>query len=220
MATTSTTIPGMRRAEPARRRGLARHLERTGHKGIEPGLLGLMLFLASELMFFSGLFAAYWTFRADAPQWPLPGKDNKIFEVPSVPYATTLTIILVSSSLTIQGAIVAIKRGRQMAANGLITLTLVLGVIFISLQAREWAHLDFNIKEGIYPSLFYTITGFHGLHVIGGIVAITYLLWRSVAGALTPERHTMAEAVSLYWHFVDVVWVAVFSTLYVFGGAR
>ena len=210
---TTTDLPGFRRREVARR-GLGAHLARTGKEGLEPGVLGLMLFVASEVMFFAGLFGAYFTFRADATVWPPPRPDNTPFEALSVSYAAWLTVILVSSSVTMQGAVFAIRRDLQRLAGALTTLTFLLGAIFVVGQAREWAKLEFNIKEGVYPSLFYTITGFHGLHVIGGLIAISFLIWKSATRSFTAKSHAMLESVSFYWHFVDVVWLGVFTALY------
>ena len=209
---TDTTVPGIRR--PARR-GLARHREKTGDAGMEPGFLGLLMFVASEIMFFAGLFGAYWTFRADAPVWPPLGPHGPYEEL-SVSYAAGLTVLLVTSSLTMQAAIVAIRRDRQRAATAMTGLTLLLGIVFVAGQAKEWMDLDFALRDGVYPSLFFTITGFHGLHVIGGLVGMMFVMWKSVQGAFSAKNHVMMESVSFYWHFVDVVWLVVFSTLYIF----
>jgi cytochrome c oxidase subunit III len=209
----TTAVPGFRSPAEARR-GLAAHRAKTGGEGMEPGLVGLMLFIASEVMFFAGLFGAYFTFRANAAVWPLPAINGNPIERLKIPYAVALTVILVTSSFTMQGAIWAIRQDRRRASNSLIALTLVLGATFVTMQGIEWFRLDFSIKDGIYPSLFYTITGFHGLHVIGGLLALSFLLWRGVKGSFSAERHVMIESVSFYWHFVDVVWLGVFSTLY------
>jgi cytochrome c oxidase subunit 3 len=221
MATTTTTttttgaaVPGFERAKP-RRGGLSAHRERAGGEGMEPSFLGLTLFVASEVMFFAALFATYFNFKANATEWPgvtFPGGQE--IEKLNLSYAAWLTVVLVSSSVVMQLAIVAIRRNWKTVATGLIALTLMLGTGFVIGQAVEWNKLTFNIKDGIYPSLFYTITGFHGLHVIGGLVAITFLLPKAVRGEFDADNHTMLEAVSFYWHFVDVVWVGVFSILY------
>jgi cytochrome c oxidase subunit 3 len=210
----STTIPGFRQA---RRRGLAGHMEKTGDQGIEPGLLGLMVFVASEIMFFAAFFAAYFTFKAAAGpgNWPGLTIKGEHIEALNVGYATGLTVLLVSSSVTMQASIFAIRHDMRKAAAGLVTITFLLGTVFIAGQAREWLHLPFRVKDGVYPSLFYTITGFHGLHVIGGLVAMTFVLSKSVGGAFSADNHVMMESVSFYWHFVDVVWIGVFSTLYI-----
>ena len=212
---TATTAPGFRRPSPGRRRGLAGHMERTGEEGVEPGLLGLMVFVASEVMFFAALFAAYFTFKGSAPAWPGLDIKGHPIEKLSTGYAGGLTVILVSSSITMQAAIFAIRRNWARISTGLVAITVLLGIIFVSGQAREWKHLEFKLRDGVYPSLFYSITGFHGLHVIGGLIALTFVLSKAVGGRFSAENHTMMEAVSFYWHFVDVVWIGVFTTLYV-----
>ena len=210
----TTEAPAGFRSPGARRRGLRAHEERLGATGMEPAMLGLTLFVASEVLFFAGLFGAYFTFRTQAAGWPGVTLKHVEIEKPNVPYAAWLTVILVSSSITMQASIFAIRKNMKRATTGLITLTFVLGTIFVSLQGREWKALNFDIKDGIYPALFYTITGFHGLHVLGGLVAIGFVLVKSAVGEFTPDHHIGLEAVSFYWHFVDVVWVFVFSILY------
>lgn len=210
----SSTLPGFRRPEAARR-GLASRREREGHETLEMGFFGLALFIASEVMFFAGLFGAYFNFKAGAKTWPMPTIDGRPIEPLSVSYAGKLTVVLVLSSLTMQASIWAVRRGASRLSKGLVALTILLGLGFIAGQANEWIHLDFNIREGIYPSLFYTITGFHGLHVIGGLIALMFVMWKSLAGAFSPDNYVMMESVSFYWHFVDVVWIGVFSTLYI-----
>ena len=208
----ATAVPRVRGAE-ARRRGLAAHQERHGEGGMEPALLGLLVFVASEVMFFAGLFGAYFTFRGAAPVWPPPGPHGPFERLP-VPYAVGLTVILVTSSVTMQLAVLAIRYDKRLLSNIFIGVTLLLGLVFIAGQANEWNRLEFSIKDGIYPSLFYTITGFHGLHVLGGVVALMFLMAKAVKGAFSAENHVMMESVSFYWHFVDVIWVVVFASLY------
>lgn len=208
----TATISGVRR------RGLAGHRELHGGRGLEPGLLGLMLFVGSEVMFFAGLFGAYFTFRADAKEWPGLTIGGEVIEKLDIQYAAWLTVILVSSSVTMQLAIFAIRKDLHLASNGLVSITLLLGTLFVAGQAKEWIDLirhHFTIKDGVYPSLFFTITGFHGLHVLGGVVAISFVITKALGGAFSAKNHVMMESVSFYWHFVDVVWVGVFTSLYI-----
>jgi cytochrome c oxidase subunit III len=197
------------------------HTEQEGHgpahheQGINTALLGMLLFIGSELMFFAGLFAAYFNARAAAPAWPPEGMEQIVMPNAIVIVAT---IILVISSFTMHWAILRIRKGDRTGMNRAIAVTLILGIIFLALQAYDyWELLDhygFGINSGIYGTLFYTMTGFHGAHVFGGVVGIAILLLRGMAGQFSARHHIAVEAVSAYWHFVDVVWIALFFTLY------
>jgi len=182
-----------------------------GHaqKGMDTALMGMMLFIASEIMFFAGLFGAYFTFRGQAQVWPPQG-----FEVEPFPLPAILTVILVTSSFTMQYATIAIRRGDRTAMNRALTVTLLLGLIFLAGQLYDYANLPFSIRSGVYGSLFFTMTGFHGAHVLGGAIGIFVVLSRGVSGQFSKEHHVAVEAVHWYWHFVDVVWIALFFTLY------
>ena len=130
-----------------------------------------------------------------------------------------MTIILLTSSLTMQWATMRIRRGDRTGLNPAVALTLILGLAFLVLWASEYALLltehDFGIDSGIYGTLFYTLTGFHGAHVIGGVIGLAVILSRGLAGQFTRQHHVAVEAVHYYWHFVDVVWVLLFLTIYV-----
>ena len=185
-----------------------------GSQGIDTALLGMLLFIGSEVMFFSGLFAAYFNVRATAPVWPPEGFD---FLHP-FPLPTIVTVILVASSFTMQWAIWRIRVGDRTGLVRGLAVTLLLGVIFLILQVYDYYVLltddHFGIDTGIYGTLFYTMTGFHGAHVFGGVVGISVILLRSLQGQFSARHHIAVEAVSAYWHFVDVVWIALFATLY------
>ena len=198
------------------------HEEDLGHDtrrgGMDPALLGMMLFIASEVMFFAALFAAYFNARATLPVFPPEGADFiDAFKFPFLP--VLMTIILLTSSLTMQWATMRIRRGDRTGLNRAIALTLILGLAFLVLWASEYALLltehDFGIDSGIYGTLFYTLTGFHGAHVIGGVIGLAVILSRGLAGQFTRQHHVAVEAVHYYWHFVDVVWVLLFLTIYV-----
>jgi cytochrome c oxidase subunit 3 len=190
--------------------------EAGGHaeQGMNTALLGMLLFIGSEVMFFAGLFAAYFNARAAAPEWPPQGID---FIVPSL-IPVTATLILILSSATMQWAVWRIRKGDRKGMNRAIAVTLLLGVVFLAMQAYDYyellVHHGFGINSGIYGTLFYTLTGFHGAHVFGGVVGISIILLRGVAGQFSARHHIAVEAVSAYWHFVDVVWIALFVTLY------
>jgi cytochrome c oxidase subunit 3 len=181
-----------------------------GHQeqGINTALLGMLLFIGSEIMFFGGLFAAYFNVRASNTEWPPKG-----FEIePSI--AAVVTVILVTSSFTMQRAVSRIKVGDRRGMVRALAVTLLLGVVFLMLQVYDYSTLHFGINTGVYGSLFYSLTGFHGAHVFGGVVGISVILLRGASGQFSAKHHVAVEAVSIYWHFVDVVWIALFSTIY------
>jgi cytochrome c oxidase subunit 3 len=179
--------------------------------GMPTPMVGMLLFIASEVMFFGGLFAAYFNSRADhAAEWGPPGGH----ELEAWPLATILTIILVTSSFTIQFGNNAIRRGDQRKLRMWVGLTLLLGVVFLLGQLYDYSTLGFGIGDGIFGTTFYTLTGFHGAHVFGGAVGMTILFARASQGQFSAKNHVAVEAISIYWHFVDVVWIALYFTLY------
>jgi cytochrome c oxidase subunit 3 len=195
-------------------------LEVSGHDarrgGMDPALLGMMLFIASEVMFFAALFAAYFNARATLPVFPPEGYDHVL--VP-VPIALVATLILLASSATMQWGTSRIRKGDRTGLNRAVAVTLVLGVIFLAIQLYDYYELitveHFGIDSGVYGTLFFTMTGFHGAHVLGGVIGLAVILSRGVAGQFTRRHHVAVEAVHYYWHFVDVVWVFLFLTLYI-----
>ncbi len=186
-------------------------LETTGRpEGMSMPLLGMVLFIASEVMFFGGLFAAYFNIRADADEWPPVGLHELHATVPAI-----FTCVLILSSLTMHLAVLAIRRGNVKALTRWVAITLILGVIFLAGQVYDYSTLDFTIRDGVYGSTFYTLTGFHGAHVFGGAVYLFIVLIRSMSGQFSRSHHAAVEGASMYWHFVDIVWIALFFTLYV-----
>jgi cytochrome c oxidase subunit III len=184
--------------------------QRTG--GISSSLLGMVLFIASEVMFFGGLFGAYFTLRTAAPEWPPPG-------TPPLEdwYALILTAILVSSSVTMQLGVYAIRRGDQRWLVRWLAISLVLGLAFLAGQANEYRILigeGLTLSSGVFGSTFFTLTGFHGAHVAGGAAFILVVLLRARSGQFTSRYHDTVEMSSYYWHFVDVVWLSLVSTIY------
>ena len=174
--------------------------------------VGTIVWLSSELMFFAGLFAMYFTARARAEDgWPPEPTEL------NVPYALVITLILVSSSLTCQFGVFAAEQGNVFGLRRWFTITFALGLIFVLGQGYEYyelVHHGTTIASSTYGSVFFLTTGFHGLHVIGGLVAFVYVLIRSTMGRFTPAQATSAIVVSYYWHFVDVVWIGLFATIY------
>ncbi len=178
-------------------------------RGVNTALLGMLLFIASEVMFFGGLFAVYFNVRAANRVWPPEG-----FHIEAWPIATIATTILVVSSFTMQWAIWRIRVNDRTGMNRALAVTLLLGIVFLAIQLYDYTTLGFGLSSGVYGSLFYTMTGFHGAHVFGGVVGILVVMLRGMAGQFSAGHHVAVEAVSIYWHFVDVVWIALFTTLY------
>jgi cytochrome c oxidase subunit III len=187
--------------------------------GISNPILGMILFICSEVMFFSGLFAAYFSVRAASIPWPPVTKDlalNEHFNLHAEPwYAAALTLILVTSSFTCQFAVWAIRRDDRTGFIRYIAVTLVLGITFLIGQIYDYSTIGFGVSDTPFGTTFYTLTGFHGAHVFGGAVMLSVVLYRGLAGQFSSRHHDAVEATSLYWHFVDVVWIALFSTLYI-----
>jgi cytochrome c oxidase subunit III len=174
--------------------------------------VGTIVWLSSELMFFAALFAMYFSIRAAAPSlW----KEHT--EVLDLPYAVIFTTILVLSSVTCQFGVFSAERGDVHSLRRWFALTFVMGLIFVLGQANEYRTLvteGVKINQDGYGSMFYLTTGFHGLHVTGGLFAFVFFMIRTTMGRFTPAQATSAIVVSYYWHFVDLVWVALFSMIY------
>ncbi len=187
--------------------------------------VGTIVWLSSELMFFAALFAAYFTIRAVSPElWAQ--ESAKL----NVPFSSLNTLILVLSSVTCQLGVFKAEDGivgrtgklRQFKLWGLrewFVMTYIMGAIFIGGQAFEYAelvHEGMTIPSSAYGTVFYLATGFHGIHVTGGLIAFLFVLGRTfVARKFTHEQAVTAIVVSYYWHFVDVVWVGLFFTVYI-----
>jgi cytochrome c oxidase subunit 3 len=177
--------------------------------------VGTIIWLSSELMFFAGLFAIYFTARAQNP--PEAGWPPEPTEL-NVPYALVVTIVLVASSFTCQFGVFAAERGDVFGLRRWYLLTLVMGTTFVLGQAWEYRTLvtehGTTLASSAYGTVFYMATGFHALHVTGGLLAFVYLLIRTNLSKFTPQQATAAIVVSYYWHFVDVVWVGLFAVIY------
>jgi cytochrome c oxidase subunit 3 len=171
--------------------------------------VGTIVWLASELMFFSGLFAAYFTLRATA-RGPWPPEDVEL----NAAVAGLFTVLLVASSGTIQLAVRAISAGDRRRFRRWIVATVLLAVVFLANQGREYASAHFTMGSHAFGSAFYVMTGFHGLHVAGGVAAMIVLFGRATGPRFGAEDAPAVEVVSFYWHFVDVVWIALYATLF------
>jgi len=181
--------------------------------------VGTIVWLSSELMFFAALFAMYFTVRSmNESDWPpVKGSPPGVGPVNlHVSYALIFTTVLVLSSVTCQLGVFAAERGDVYGLRRWFVITLLMGCVFIGGQSFEYfVENDFSISSNAYGSVYYITTGFHALHVTGGLVAFILLLARTTFGRFTPDQATSAIVVSYYWHFVDVVWIALYATIYI-----
>ncbi|MGH2620559.1 MAG: cytochrome c oxidase subunit 3 [Anaerolineales bacterium] len=179
--------------------------------GVSTTKFAMWLFLASEAMFFGGLIAAYLVLRLAGSQWPV------VAEVLNVPLVAGNTFILIVSSVTMVFAFAAIESGDQRRLRQYLMATAVLGSVFLSIQAIEWRELlaeGTTVSTNLFGSTFFTLTGFHGLHVLGGVLFMLYVTARAFQGRYSKEEHGGVELMGLYWHFVDVVWIFLFTIVY------
>ena len=174
-----------------------------------PLIIGAVVWISSELLFFGSLFGSYFTLRAraDGP-WPPEGADVEVWA------GAIGTVLLLASSMTVHFAATAARAGHADAMRRWLLATTALGAVFLLLLAREWAELSFSVDDHAFGTIFYTLTGFHGLHLLAGLVAMVVLIWRSAVGVV---REGAIEVMSYYWHFVDVVWIALFTSVYLAG---
>ena len=177
---------------------------------VEPQLLGMLLFIISEIMIFAAFFTAYFFIRVvvTGAKWPGPG-----FEIP-VDIAGINTGILLSSSLTIHWALTSVKNGNRFGLKAGMVATFCLGLTFLSIQINEYAHLGIAPSDTAQATIFYALTGLHGSHVLIGLCLLLIVTIRSFKGHYSPEQHRGVEVPGIYWHFVDIMWIFVFSSLY------
>jgi cytochrome c oxidase subunit 3 len=181
-------------------------------RGMSRGMAGMVLFIASEVMLFGGLFAAYFFVRNQADVWPPEG----VHEV-SAGLGAVLTAILIASGVIGHMGVVGAKKGNNSLFLLCMGAAIILGTVFIAGQAYEWfelMHEGLTAESGVYGSTFYVLTGFHGAHVIAGLLMLIVVFVRAYWRDFTPARHVFADAAMLYWHFVDFVWVILFVILY------
>jgi cytochrome c oxidase subunit 3 len=182
--------------------------------GLYNAKLGVWLFLASEVMLFGALFSSYILLRTGNPNWP-----TQVWNIVSVPLATINTFVLIGSSVTVVMAWASLRLGDFKTARIYLGITLLCGLAFMGIKTYEYAH---KFEHHLYPSksnylaVYFTLTGLHGLHVVGGMIVFAYLIgpgakmWKTDPGRYTNR----IEVVGLYWHFVDLVWIFLFPTLY------
>jgi cytochrome c oxidase subunit 3 len=177
---------------------------------VEPQLLGMLLFIISEVMIFGAFFTAYFFIRVvDHNPWPAHG--NVLPEA----VAGVNTAILLSSSLTIHWALTSIKSGNRFGLRAGILSTFLLGATFLFVQINEYVHIGFAPHDSAQASMFYGLTGLHGAHVFIGLCLLLMVTIRSFRGHYSPEQHRGVEVPGIYWHFVDIMWIIVYSTVYV-----
>ncbi len=194
------------------------------------GMWAVILFISSETMFFGALFTAYFYLRGRVPEWepifqrciaehcekPAWNSQTEIFGV-TLPIVAINTVLLITSSFTMQFAVSAIKKGDRRSMIRWMMPTIILGALFLSGQGYEYTRLGFLPTNGVFAGIFFTLTGFHGAHVTGGVLMNMYVTLRAAKGQFTARRHLAVEAASIYWHFVDIVWIGLFFTIYVIG---
>jgi cytochrome c oxidase subunit 3 len=188
------------------------------YPAIKPGMMGMYIFLASEVMFFGSLFAVYFYLYGSHPQWPpLPPESRPEYYVNWWPIPFWNTIILFSSGVTCHFAAEAIATNNRRRFFILQIATIILGFLFEGLQVYEFAQAfgrGLTLQANTFASAFFTLTGFHGAHVLGGLVLLILILFRAYRGQFSSRHHVAVNAVTLYWHFVDVVWFFLFGILY------
>ncbi|MBI4180097.1 heme-copper oxidase subunit III [bacterium] len=180
--------------------------------GVPHGKLGMWVFLASEVMLFGSLISSYIVLRIGSPLFIMPSHADL-----SVPVAAANTFVLIVSSVTMVLALAAIQQDNRKAMIGYLTATILCGIFFLCVKGYEYPHkwhLGITISSGLFGSFYYTMTGLHGLHVLGGIFFNSYILYQGVRGRLSARRCERVEYAGIYWHFVDLVWVVLFPLLY------
>jgi cytochrome c oxidase subunit 3 len=169
---------------------------------VEAPLLGMLLFIISEVMIFGAFFTAYFFIRiAEGEPWPAPG--------------THLPVILCSSSFTLHWAEKSIKNGNRFGLKAGMLTTLLLGCTFLFIQINEYANIGFAPQDHAQQTIFYSLTGLHGCHVFIGLLILLSVTVRAFRGHYSPESHRGVDVPGIYWHFVDIMWIVVFTTVYV-----
>ncbi len=168
----------------------------------------MVLFLASELMFFGGLFAAYFALRSNTSPWP-PSGVNLDMEL-----TIAATVLLTASSFTMHAGTTGLRRGDHRALRRWLSVTFALGTVFLAIKGYEFATAGFGVDSHAYGTLFFTMLGAHGAHLAVGLALIPVVTARAARGVYGPRHLGGPEAVGYYWHFVDAVWLTIFGTIY------
>jgi cytochrome c oxidase subunit 3 len=180
--------------------------------GTVRGKVGMWLFLVSDALTFGGLLCAYGALRMGSADWPVPS------QVLDIPLTAFNTFVLICSSVTMVKALSAIRHGNVKGLQKFLLLTALGGITFLSIQAYEYHHLLFvdglRLRTSLFCATFFALTSFHGMHVLSGVIYILVTFWRSTQGDFTAEKNYRVEVLGLYWHFVDLVWILVFTFVY------
>ena len=177
---------------------------------ISPSILGMYLFIGSEIMLFGAFFTAYFFIRVvNGVPWPTPP-----FHLP-VYVAFLNTCILVTSSFTMHWALTSVKKNNPFGLRAGLLLTFLMGLTFLLTQVLEYLRIGFNTGDGAFATIFFCLTGLHGCHVFVGLTILGFMTIRAFRGHFTPAEHRGVEVPGIYWHFVDVMWVVVYTTVYI-----
>jgi heme/copper-type cytochrome/quinol oxidase subunit 3 len=186
--------------------------DREAGTGVYNEKVGMWIFLASEVMFFTALIGTYIILRFAHPDaWAPPG------QMLNVPITAVNTFLLICSSVTMVKAFAAAQDDDQRGLRRWLVGTVLIGATFVGVQAYEYAHLiakGFVPSQGLYGSTFYTMTGFHGFHVTMGVLCMMFVTWKAFRGKYSSHDHRGVEVIGLYWHFVDLVWIILFTIVY------
>ena len=176
---------------------------------VDARVLGMLLFIASEIMLFGAFFTAYFFVRVvNGTDWPTEGLHLPVF------VAGVNTCILVTSSFTVHWALQSIKRGHRAGFLAGMVLTFLMGLAFLLTQVIEYLNVGFNTGDGAFASVFFGLTGLHGAHVAVGLSLLLMVIIRGFRGHYSPEHHHGVELPGIYWHFVDVMWIVVYTAVY------
>jgi cytochrome c oxidase subunit 3 len=177
---------------------------------VEAQMLGMFLFIISEVMLFGAFFTAYFFLRVvNNDPWPAEGT-----ELPKL-VAGVNTFILVSSSVTMHWALEGARQGNRRALRAGLTTTFLLGLTFLTIQINEYVHIGFAPHDHAQGTIFYGLTGLHGAHVFVGLTLLSFATVRSFRGHFTEKEHRGVEVPGIYWHFVDIMWIVVYTTVYI-----
>ena len=176
---------------------------------VDARLLGMLLFIASEIMLFGSFFTAYFFIRVSgSEEWPLPPFHLPVF------VAGVNTVILLTSSFAVHWALQSIKRNNRAGLQAGLVLTFLMGLTFLLTQVTEYARVGFAPHDGAFGTIFYCLTGLHGAHVFVGLTLLLFVTIRAFRGHFSATAHHGVEIAGIYWHFVDVMWIVVYSTVY------
>lgn len=180
--------------------------------GTARGKVGMWLFLISDALTFGALLCAYGALRLGNPEWPVPS------HILNIPLTALNTFILICSSVTMVKALSSIRHGNVKALQKFLLLTALGGATFLGIQVYEYHHLIFveklALRNNLFCATFFSLTSFHGAHVFSGVIYLLVILWRSTKGDFNAENNHRVEVAGLYWHFVDLVWILVFTFVY------